>query len=54
MLFKGSIGGLCGVVGGFSLISFTEIVYFIIKQIVLFTMRKMHIKFGSDEVQIYP
>lgn len=50
----GNIGGLCGIVGGFSLISFTEISYFIIKQTLLFIMRKLNIKFRSNTLEIYP
>jgi amiloride-sensitive sodium channel len=33
--FPGDMGGMFGVIGGFSMISFTEIIYFILKQIVL-------------------
>lgn len=52
--FSGNIGGLCGVVGGYSLIGFTEMIYFVIKQTVLFFMRKFHIKIRSSDVIIYP
>lgn len=40
--FAGNLGGLCGVISGFSLISITEIVYFILKATILDT--KMYIK----------
>lgn len=41
-------------VGGYSLIGFTEMIYFVIKQTVLFFMRKFHIKIRSSDVIIYP
>lgn len=52
--FLANIGGLTGVVGGFSLIGFTEIFYFSLKQILMLIFKKFKIKFKSSDLQIYP
>ncbi|CAO1373967.1 unnamed protein product [Diamesa serratosioi] len=50
-----NLGGLCGVVGGYSLISFTEIVYFFVKQIVVVLWRYTRLgKRTTEIVHIYP
>lgn len=53
-LFSANIGGLTGVVGGISLIGFSEIFYFIIKQIFLFIMRKFKVIAKHHDLHIYP
>ncbi|CRK91610.1 CLUMA_CG005264, isoform A [Clunio marinus] len=49
-----NIGGLCGVVGGYSLIGFTEMIYFVLKQFVLYVLRKSNINRKTEDFQIYP
>lgn len=53
-ILPGNIGGLCGVVGGYSLIGFTEMFYFVIKQTIWYFMRKMKFKFRTTDMIIYP
>ena len=49
----GNFGGMCGIICGFSLISGSEIIYFILKQIILVLLKYSHIH-TNTYVDIYP
>lgn len=46
---KGNLGGICGVITGFSLISLVEIIYFIIRRMLLFIWNWCTKLTGHDE-----